>query len=205
MLYVCYGGIQFVSYRSISQAQQVVLEGRVPPQVESFVAGASAGAVATTATYPLDLLRTRFAAQGTERIYPSLVGALRVISREEGARGYFRGLSAAIGSIVPYMGLFFTSYEFFHQKLGGKTLPFGSGDAAAGVMASVLAKTFTFPLDLIRKRLQVQGPSRTRYVHTNIPFYKGVWRGLYAIWRKEGVRGWYRGLTVSLIKVSENP
>ena len=69
----------------------------------------------------------------------------------------FRGLSAAIGSIVPYMGLFFTSYEFFHQKLGGKTLPFGSGDAAAGVMASVLAKTFTFPLDLVRKRLQVQG------------------------------------------------
>lgn len=205
MLYVCYGGIQFVSYRSISQAQQVVLEGWVPPQVESFVAGASAGAVATTATYPLDLLRTRFAAQGTERIYPGLVGALRVISREEGARGYFRGLSAAIGSIVPYMGLFFTSYEFFHQKLGGKTLPFGSGDAAAGVMASVLAKTFTFPLDLIRKRLQVQGPSRTRYVHTNIPFYKGAWRGLYAIWRKEGVRGWYRGLTVSLIKVRGNP
>ena len=64
ILYVCYGGIQFVSYRSISQAQQLLLKGRVPPQVESFVAGASAGAVATTATYPLDLLRTRFAAQG---------------------------------------------------------------------------------------------------------------------------------------------
>ena len=198
---MCYGGLQFVSYRAISQFQHV-LPIRIPSSAESFVSGAVAGGVATTATYPLDLLRTRFAAQGNVRIYTGLYGACSDIARQEGFPGFFRGMSAAIGSIVPYMGLFFTTYEFLHSYVGGAKLPFSSGDAMAGVGASVLAKTFTFPLDLVRKRLQIQGPTREKYVHTNMPAYKGVWRSLYAIWKAQGVRGWYRGLTVSLVKAA---
>ncbi|RMZ85097.1 hypothetical protein DV738_g76, partial [Chaetothyriales sp. CBS 135597] len=209
LMYLCYGGIQFASYRSLTQAQEqarrhidITLPFRIPDSADSFFAGAGAGAIATTATYPMDLLRTRFAAQGTDKIYNGLVAACRDIVRDEGLRGFFRGLSAAVGSIVPYMGLFFSSYEVLHKAIGGATMPFGSGDAAAGVVASIVAKSATFPLDLIRKRLQIQGPTRHRYIHTNVPEYKGVFRGLFAIWRKEGVRGWYRGLTVSLVKAA---
>lgn len=81
-------------------------------------------------------------------------------------------------------------------------LPFGTGDAGAGVVASVIAKTGVFPLDLVRKRLQVQGPTRSRYIHTNIPVYEGVWRTMRAIVATEGPKGLYRGLTVSLIKAA---
>ena len=200
-MYLCYGGLQFVSYRAFTEAQDK-LPIKIPGYAESFVSGALAGGVATTVTYPLDLLRTRFAAQGSVKIYTGLYGACKDIMRDEGTPGFFRGLSAAIGSIVPYMGLFFTSYEFFHGHIGGTTLPFSSGDAGAGVLASVLAKTFTFPLDLVRKRLQIQGPTREKYIHTNVPVYKGVWRGLYAIYKSQGIRGWYRGLTVSLLKAA---
>lgn len=200
LLYVCYGGIQFTSYRSITVLQSQ-LPQRLPSSAESFVSGAGAGAIATTVTYPLDLLRTRFAAQGTERVYRGLISSVREIAYHEGPTGYFRGVSAAVGQIVPYMGLFFASYELFHQRIGGQNLPFGSGDATAGVLASVVAKTAVFPLDLVRKRLQVQGPTRMKYIHTNIPEYRGVFRSLYVIFKKEGIRGWYRGLTVSLIKV----
>jgi solute carrier family 25 (mitochondrial thiamine pyrophosphate transporter), member 19 len=201
VLYVCYGGIQFTSYRAITQLQSQ-LPQRLPSSAESFVSGASAGAVATTVTYPLDLLRTRFAAQGNERVYAGLAASIRDIARQEGMRGYFRGLSAAIGQIVPYMGLFFTGYEMFHQHLGSRNLPFGTGDASAGVLASIFAKTCVFPLDLVRKRLQVQGPTRAKYIHSNIPEYKGVLRSLYMIFMKEGIRGLYRGLTVSLVKAA---
>jgi len=200
LLYVCYGGVQFTCYRGITELQ-AQLPRRLPPSAESFVSGAGAGAAATAVTYPLDLLRTRFAAQGTDRIYRGLLSSVKDIVQHEGPTGFFRGLSAAVGQIVPYMGLFFAGYEFFHQYIGGKTLPFGSGDASAGVFASVLAKTAVFPLDLVRKRLQVQGPTRSRYIHTNIPEYRGVVRTLAQILKMEGIRGWYRGLTVSLIKV----
>jgi len=201
LLYVCYGGVQFTSYRSLSQLQ-ATLPYRLPSSVESFISGAGAGAVATTATYPLDLLRTRFAAQGTERVYASLLGSIRDIARDEGLRGFFRGVGAANVQIIPYMGLFFASYEALRLKIGSVNMPFGSGDATAGVLASMFAKTAVFPLDLVRKRLQVQGPTRARYVHRNIPEYRGVVRTLQTILRKEGVRGAYRGLTVSLVKAA---
>lgn len=202
MMYICYGAIQFTAYRTTTQLL-AQLPHRLPPSGESFVSGAAAGGFATAATYPLDLLRTRFAAQGRERIYRSLFGSIKDIARHEGPAGFFRGCSAAVAQIVPYMGLFFTAYEGLRPTMGQwESLPFGSGDAAAGVVASVLAKTGVFPLDLVRKRLQVQGPTRTRYVHRNIPEYSGVVRSIAMILRTQGVRGLYRGLTVSLFKAA---
>lgn len=59
-------------------------------------------------------------------------------------------------------------------------LPFGSGEATDGVLAGVFAKTGVFALDLIRKRLQVQGPTRGRYAWGMIPIYGksvGNWKG----------------------------
>lgn len=203
MMYVCYGALQFTAYRTTTQALSQLGPYRLPPSGESFVSGAVAGGIATTATYPLDLLRTRFAAQGPERVYKSLFSSVVEISRHEGPAGFFRGCSAAVAQIVPYMGLFFTAYENLRPTMAQwESLPFGTGDAAAGVVASVLAKTGVFPLDLVRKRLQVQGPTRTRYVHRNIPEYNGVVRSITMILRTQGVRGLYRGLTVSLFKAA---
>ena len=197
LMYVSYSAIQFTAYRSITLALQTAFgEKKLPSAAESFIAGAGAGAIATTVTYPLDLLRTRFAAQGTEKIYSSLLQSVRDIAKYEGPRGYFQGLGAGIGQIIPYMGMFFATYEALRLPLSGLQLPFGSGDATAGVMASVISKTAVFPLDLIRKRLQVQGPTRAKYVHKNIPVYKGVFRTMQHIIKNEGRRGLYRGLTV---------
>ena len=201
-MYIAYGAIQFTAYRTTTQALSS-LSPRLPQPVESFISGATSGGIATTTAYPLDLLRTRFAAQGTEKVYTSLLSSVREINRHEGVRGFFRGCTAAVAQIVPYMGLFFAGYESLRPVLTNVDhMPFGSGDAAAGVVASVFAKTGVFPLDLVRKRLQVQGPTRERYVHRNIPEYKGVMRTIGLILRTQGVRGLYRGLMVSLVKAA---
>ena len=200
LMYVSYSAIQFTTYRSVTMALQTTFgEKRLPAAAESFIAGASAGAVATTATYPLDLLRTRFAAQGTEKVYASLRTSIREIVINEGPKGFFQGLGAGVGQIIPHMGIFFATYETLRQPFGSIQLPFGSGDAAAGVVASVIAKTGVFPFDLIRKRLQVQGPTRSKYIHKNIPVYKGVFKTMRDILRNEGARGLYRGLTVRCV------
>ena len=179
------------------------LARRLPSPVESFISGASAGAAATTLTYPLDLLRTRFAAQGPVKVYHSLLGSVRDIVRTEGAKGFFQGLGAGVGQIVPYMGLFFSTYELLRPPLADLQLPFGSGDAAAGIFASVFAKTGVFPMDLIRKRLQVQGPTRERFAGGMVPLYgEGVWSTGREIVKKEGWRGMYRGLGVGLMKAA---
>ena len=198
LLYINYGAIQFSTYRLTTQTIQPL---GLPNGAEAFISGAVAGASATTLTYPLDLLRTRFAAQGPDRVYASLRGGIRDIWRTEGPKGFFQGLGAGVAQVVPYMGLFFSTYDTLRPILAPLSLPFGSGDATAGVISSVLAKTGVFPLDLIRKRLQVQGPTRTRYLGGKIPVYgNGVWKTGKIIVRREGWKGLYRGLGVGLIK-----
>ena len=175
----------------------------LPNPIATFISGALAGVTATSATYPLDLLRTRFAAQGPTKVYSSLVSSIRTIHSCEGLPGFFQGLGAGLAQIVPYMGLFFSAYETLRPPLAQLELPLGSGAAAAGVLASVIAKTGVFPLDLIRKRLQVQGPARERLAGGMVPVYdKGLWRVGRDIVKKEGWRGLYRGLGVGLLKAA---
>lgn len=206
-LYLSYGAVQFLAYRSTSQLLDKIGDDghfSIPGSAKSFISGALAGTAATTATYPLDLLRTRFAAQGTERVYSGLIASISDITRHEGPAGFFRGLPAGIWQIVPYMGLFFAFYEGLKPQLASVELPFGSGDAVSGVTASVLAKTAVFPLDTVRKRLQIQGPTRGKYSGgKRMPEYsRGVYETLRTILRREGTRGLYRGLTVSLVKAA---
>jgi solute carrier family 25 thiamine pyrophosphate transporter 19 len=90
-----------------------------------------------------------------------------------------------------------------HGNLASSLSFLGAPDAIAGVLAGIFAKSATYPLDTIRKRLQVQGPTRALYVHNNIPEYSGgVYGTARAILAKEGARGLYRGLSVALVKAA---
>ncbi|KAF3259591.1 mitochondrial thiamine pyrophosphate transporter [Orbilia oligospora] len=261
LLYLTYGAAQFFFYaQTQSFLSSSPLTSHLPTTMINTCSGGIAGGIATSITYPFDLLRTRFAASkgtttsttttnssssssssisnnsntggssvGNKRVYTSLRGAITGIYRDEGIRGFYRGGAAAIIQIVPHMGLFFGSYEGI--KAGLLRLPnpitylppslssspnttstnhpilqslagMGSVDAVSGVLGGVIAKTGVFPLDTIRKRLQVQGPTRTGYVNGDIPVYEGVVRCGREVVRREGWRGLYRGLTVSLVKAA---
>jgi len=204
LLYLGYGAVQFYTYRTTHVALTSL---GMPRSAQDFVAGGAAGAVATFVTYPFDLLRTRFAAQGSGdmRIYTSLPHATRTIYASEGIPGFFRGVTAGVGQIIPYMGLFFATYEpsrtfLTRRNEAGALSLSGYESALAGAFASTVAKTGVFPLDLVRKRLQVQGPTREMYLQKDIAVYEGM----RAIIQREGVRGLYRGLGVSLVKAAPN-
>ncbi|KAK6335985.1 mitochondrial thiamine pyrophosphate transporter [Orbilia blumenaviensis] len=235
LLYLTYGAAQFFMY---SQAQSYLstlpLTSHLPQTFINTISGGLAGGMATSFTYPFDLLRTRFAASkgrsgSSQRVYSGLGVAIRGIFRDEGVKGFYRGGGAALAQIVPYMGLFFGSYEGVKKGLGSfvvttrgnqdsangsrgdTTHPvlawmlstfwaLGGVDAISGVMGGVFAKTGVFPLDTIRKRLQVQGPTRGKYVHGDIPAYRGIVGCGKDVVAREGWRGLYRGLTVSLLK-----
>ncbi|PHH50343.1 Mitochondrial thiamine pyrophosphate carrier 1 [Ceratocystis fimbriata CBS 114723] len=201
VMYATYTGVQFISYRNTAYIlQRTVGRENLPHMAESFIAGGVGGASATIVTYPLDLLRTRFAMQGNQRVYLSLFRACRDIHRDEGMRGFFRGLGPTLLQSAPQMGIFFTSYETIRQGLSILKLPWGSDDATAGSLAGAMSKISVFPLDLVRKRMQVQGPTREQYVYSNIPEYRNAAAAFRCIIAKEGIKGLYRGLAISLIK-----
>jgi len=139
-----------------------------------------------------------------------LLSSIGQIYRIEGPQGFFRGLGAGLIQIVPYMGIFFCTYESIRSLSRRITdnpsisiyLSHGTADAISGAAAAIVGKTSIFPLDLIRKRLQVQGPTRELYVHRNIPLYNGIWQAAKTTVQMEGIRGLYRGLTVALVKAA---
>jgi len=228
LLYLTYTATQFYVYKQTHTFLRTLLPPsspyHLPDPLASSIAGGTAGGLATSITYPLDLLRTRFAASKIRgSVYTSLADSIRQIYASEGVRGFYRGGGAAVAQIVPYMGLFFGSYETIRHSFvaieplktavnGGKQnndVHASSGsqsgweDALSGTLGGIIAKTGVFPLDTIRKRLQVQGPTRGLYVHGDIPLYeRGILRCGADVVRREGWRGLYRGLTVSLIKAA---
>jgi solute carrier family 25 (mitochondrial thiamine pyrophosphate transporter), member 19 len=124
------------------------------------------------------------------------------ILRDEGVRGYYRGVLTSLLQIGPYMGILFGTYEATRSSLTGSAhFSQKTADFFAGGIAGIVSKTTVFPLDTVRKRLQVQGPTRERYIHKNIPVYtKGIIRAAQDIIKTEGIRGLYKGLGVSVLK-----
>lgn len=198
ILYVTYSASQFLAYKEFTAACETWIPSH--PATHSFIAGAGAGAVATVVTYPFDLFRTRFAAQGQTRVYGGLIHAVQHVIQNEGYRGMYRGLTASITQIIPYMGLLFGTYEPCRQVLADNGVSKGWDSAIAGFIAGSCSKTGVFPLDLIRKRLQVQGPTRKAYILDSIPIYHSSMACAVQVWQREGLRGFYKGLGVSLLK-----
>ncbi|KAJ2376409.1 mitochondrial thiamine pyrophosphate transporter [Coemansia sp. RSA 2607] len=211
-LYLTYGATQFLAFSTIEKS----LRGTgMPKKVRSFCGGALAGAVATSVTYPFDLLRTRFIAQEiNNRVHESIVGAVRQIAREEGVRGFYRGLWPACLQIMPYMGIVFTCYDVLGSgyRWVRRSLIVSDSqamraldsvqDALIGGGSAVIGKCCVYPLDLVRKRLQVQGPHLHSYAHGSVPMYSGMSNALLYIVRNEGFLALFRGLTPALIKAA---
>ena len=80
------------------------------------MAGASAGLTATICTYPFDYIRTAFAANKEARS-KSLLSFVARTYKKRGASGFYAGLSPAVTSIVPLMGLNFMAYEAMTQVM----------------------------------------------------------------------------------------
>ncbi|KAK4579313.1 hypothetical protein RGQ29_029111 [Quercus rubra] len=76
-----------------------------------FVAGGSAGVTAASATYPLDLVRTRLAAQTNVIYYRGIWHTLQTITKEEGVLGLYKGLGATLLGVGPSLAISFSVYE----------------------------------------------------------------------------------------------
>jgi solute carrier family 25 (mitochondrial thiamine pyrophosphate transporter), member 19 len=88
----------------------------------SFVGGATAGAVATLASYPFDLLRTVLASQGSPPLYRGMVHAAADLVQKRGVLGLFSGVGITLTEIVPYAGVQFGVYDLL-MRLSAQDKP----------------------------------------------------------------------------------
>ena len=184
----------------------------------SLVAGSASGAAATLATYPLDLLRTRLAAQGEPKVYKGMFHAASTIVRKKGVSGLYAGLVPTLVQILPYAGVQFLAYDGLRSAVvASKERRRGEGPQTSatvsslesfflGVAAGVVSKCVVHPLDVIKKRLQVQGLNRSIAYGARVACgtYSGTRDAMVQVLRTEGVAGLYKGIAPSLIKAAPN-
>lgn len=162
------------------------------------VSGATSGMVAASATYPLDLLRTRLCTSPDPRA--SIRNLARHVYETDGVRGFYRGLGVTLSSVIPSFALNWMMYEKTKQLLGkafyGKEEPGVLVVLASGVMAGTVSASVVYPLDVLRRRSQMAGNTKSPAVlarNTVAKFgVKGLYRGF----------GWYVAKSVPAAGIS---
>lgn len=152
------------------------------------------GATAATLTYPLDVMRIRQAVYNDIR---GPIDSFRSIYAEGGVRCFFKGWTPTLMSLTPFIAANFATFDY----LKAKYIPDGNTkDASAmlvlalGAGAGLTAQTFCYPLDTIRRSMQLRGQN-----------YNGVVDCVQQIWRKNGnPSGFYRGIIPNAIKIVPN-
>lgn len=80
------------------------------------------------------------------------------IWRSEGLRGVYRGMGITVAREIPAFSVYFASYEAMTRQRDPNQ-PIGTLHMmAAGGFAGVFSWLFTYPIDLIKSRLQVTLP-----------------------------------------------
>ncbi|PRQ43103.1 putative mitochondrial carrier protein [Rosa chinensis] len=163
-----------------------------------FLGGGMAGITAASATYPLDLVRTRLAAQRNALYYRGIGHAFHTICREEGFLGLYKGLGATLLGVGPSIAISFSVYEalrsFWQSERPNDSTVMVS--LACGSLSGIASSTATFPLDLVRRRMQLEGAGGCARVYNT-----GLLGTFRQIIQNEGLRGLYRGILPEYYKV----
>lgn len=172
----------------------------------NFVAGAGSGLVATTLSFPFDTIRTRLVAQSSNhQVYKGIFHSCITILQQESPKTFFNGLLPTLLQIVPHSGLQFAFYGLFtdiYKRCSNDTNKSFINSMISGSAAGLLAKTVIYPLDLSKKRLQIQGFKHGRTNFGAFFHCSGLINCLQTTLRVEGVRGLFKGLLPSQLKAA---
>ncbi|XP_034383682.1 mitochondrial basic amino acids transporter-like isoform X1 [Cyclopterus lumpus] len=169
--------------------------------MNQFLAGAAAGAIQCVICCPMELAKTRMQMQGTgekkpsRKLYKNSLDCLVRIYNREGLRGVNRGMVTTLIRETPGFGVYFLAYDVLTRSIG-----FEPNDRFmipkllfAGGMAGIASWLSTYPVDVIKSRLQADGVG-------GVNQYSGIADCVRQSVRREGYMVFTRGLTSTLLR-----
>jgi solute carrier family 25 (adenine nucleotide translocator) protein 4/5/6/31 len=171
-----------------------------------FVAGGLSGCVSKTLAAPIDRVKLLLQTQkvnadlaGNKR-YNGTLDCIRRVYREQGPLSFWRGNVANLLRYFPNQALSFSFKDKFRSLLqleGQKNRTYMVlGNLLASGAAGGAAMAMLYPLDMARTRLATD-------VGSSLPArrYNGTLHCLQSIYRENGIRGLYTGMSVSITGV----
>lgn len=153
------------------------------------LAGASATIASDALMNPFDVIKQRMQVHQSE--FRSVFTALRVVYQKEGIAAFYVSYPTTLTMSVPFTAVQFTVYEHMKKLLNP------SGDYSpvthmiAGGMAGGVAAGVTTPLDVAKTLLQTRGSSHDLEIRR----VGGMLDALRIIWRRDGIKGFGRGMS----------
>ncbi|EKM79068.1 hypothetical protein AGABI1DRAFT_113700 [Agaricus bisporus var. burnettii JB137-S8] len=196
-----------------------------PKWTASIVAGAGGGLVASVATCPLDVVKTKLQAQRAiqgEIGYNGIWGTVKLIVVQDGFRGLYRGLGPTILGYLPTWAIYFSVYDFIKSSFG--EAPLGISDQARNLKNDQIypaaqvkgyqpvMREHPWSLHLLSAMTAGAVSStatnplwviKTRFMTQarNEVRYRHTLDAAVTIYRTEGIRAFYRGLLPSLLGI----
>ncbi|KAF8323685.1 mitochondrial carrier [Clavulina sp. PMI_390] len=179
------------------QPQKTYLESFLH-SVYNFGLGGIAGSFGATMVYPIDLVKTRMQNQRSgvvgQVLYKNSWDCAQKVFRNEGLRGFYRGLGPQLVGVAPEKAIKLTVNDLVRgyasdPETGRISLGW---ELLAGGTAGGCQVVFTNPLEIVKIRLQMQGEAAK--AEGAAP------RGAIHIIRQLGLLGLYKGATACLLR-----
>lgn len=157
-----------------------------------FVAGGFGGIAGVVAGFPLDTIRIRQQSSNSG----SAFSIFRRIIATDGLSALFRGMGAPLASVTFQNAVVFQTYAVlsraFDKSVDPRDPPSYKGVWLGGVGTGALQSLILNPVELIKVRLQLQ--------QNPTVIQKGPMNLAKSILKAEGLRGIYRGLTITVLR-----
>ncbi|KAF8159195.1 mitochondrial carrier [Crassisporium funariophilum] len=192
-----------INFFTYGNGKRILAEKFNDGQENSWIhlgAAITAGVVTSTATNPIWVVKTRLQlAQGDKKVQGGSWLCIKKIIREEGARGFYKGLTAS------YLGVTEGTIQWvLYERLKLSMAAEGQGAMSEwlGMLGSagsakLVATLITYPHEVLRTRLRQ--PSINGIVK-----YTGLLQTLRLVLAEEGARTLYSGLSAHLMRVVPN-
>ncbi|GAA5848778.1 hypothetical protein JCM3766R1_005305 [Sporobolomyces carnicolor] len=195
--------IKFLSYESakrvFAQHWDCVPDQTMISNTSRFISGGIGGVVSQLSIYPIESLKTRVMSStgGSKRGNALIIETFLDMYKKGGLAFFFRGLPAGLIGVFPYAAIDMSTFEgikISYTKWAGEE-PGIAGSLCFGAVSGGVGATSVYPLNLVRTRLQAQGTPAHPQVYT------GIRDAAIKCFQREGWRGFYKGLTPTLVKV----
>ncbi|XP_039119533.1 probable mitochondrial adenine nucleotide transporter BTL3 [Dioscorea cayenensis subsp. rotundata] len=193
---VPFKSINFICYDMYLDCLLSMPEKKEITNHDRLIGGGISGVTATIFCLPLDTIRTRLAAPGGDAL-GGVAGCFYHMMHNEGFLSLYKGLTPALISIGPASAVFYAVYDILktsyllHGKQRGSEKDIGIARTLLyGAIAGACAETVTYPLEVIRRQLQLQ---QSRSLGLGPAFIKMI--------QREGVSSLFTGLIPSTLQV----
>ncbi|KAF7114363.1 hypothetical protein CNMCM5793_008315 [Aspergillus hiratsukae] len=156
---------------------------KIPDYYIAPFCGASAGVASGIVTCPLDVIKTKLQAQG---------GFVRRGGRVVEAKTLYRGY---LPTWAVYLAVYDRSREYFYETTDSWWLSRGYASITAGACSTIV----TNPIWVIKTRLMSQSLKSNSEGYTAPWQYSSTWDAARKMYRTEGIRSFYSGLTPALL------